>query len=372
MEVFSIAVGKTGRVDPRRLVVLAAVADEGGVGPAARALGHTPSAVSQQLSRLEREAGVPLVDRSGPHASLTEAGHLLAEHGRRVDRVLADAAGALGAWTGAAAGRVVLGVPPSAIAAVVGSALPELAERYPEVEPVVVEVDAAEGVAPLRSGRVDALLLGDDRDTATVLPPRTVATVLVEDEYRVVVPAGWTSATGLDHRRPITGPAAAARLDRRQPITDPAAAVGPDHQPGTPDPVADLDHQPWIVGPVESAHGRAFARFISAHGLTPARTHVAAQPWTTRAMLAAGLGAAVLPQFTAVRTPGVVVCEFDVPGSFVLRMVRRQGRPGPVPAVEAAVAAVRAAVLHAAEDYADSGTAPRDPVVTRLRDPSER
>jgi DNA-binding transcriptional LysR family regulator len=89
-------------------------------------------------------------------------------------------------------------------------------------------------------------------------------------------------------------------------------------------------------------------------------------------MLAAGLGAAVLPQFTAVRTPGVVVCEFDVPGSFVLRMVRRQGRPGPVPAVEAAVAAVRAAVLHAAEDYADSGTAPRDPVVTRLRDPSER
>ena len=314
-------------MDANRLVVLAAVADEGGVGPAARALGHTPSAVSQQLSRLEREVGLALVDRSGPRASLTEAGLLLAEHGRRIDQVLARAAGAVDGWSGQAAGRVVLGVPAGGIDVVLGVVLPELALCQPEVEPVIVEVTDDEGLALLRAGRLDVLMLADDRDTAFDLPPRTVATTVVEDQYRVVTPG--------------------------------------EGQPRSP---AELDAAAWISGPSGSANGRAFARFVGEHGITPARTHIAARPSTLRAMLAAGLGAAVLPQFAAVRTPGVAVCGFAVPGSFVLRMVRRQG---PVPAVEAVVSAVRAAVLRGAEDYADSGVAPREPRVRRLRDPSE-
>ncbi|WP_405691616.1 LysR family transcriptional regulator [Streptomyces sp. NBC_00057] len=54
------------------------MAKSGGLAPAARVLGHTRSAVSQQLAILEREVGLPLVDRSGTRMELTAAGRLLA------------------------------------------------------------------------------------------------------------------------------------------------------------------------------------------------------------------------------------------------------------------------------------------------------
>ena len=66
------------QLDPKRLVVLGEIADRGGISAAARALGHTSSAVSQQLTRLEQEVGVPLVDRTANGADLTATGRLLA------------------------------------------------------------------------------------------------------------------------------------------------------------------------------------------------------------------------------------------------------------------------------------------------------
>ena len=73
-------------LDIRRLQVLAAVVDTGSVTAAATRLGYTPSSVSQQLSVLEREAGVPLFEKHGRGIRPTEAGVLLAEHAERVFR----------------------------------------------------------------------------------------------------------------------------------------------------------------------------------------------------------------------------------------------------------------------------------------------
>ena len=64
-------------LDLRRLQVLAAVVDTGSVTAAATRLGYTPSSVSQQLSVLERETGLPLIEKNGRGIRPTEAGVLL-------------------------------------------------------------------------------------------------------------------------------------------------------------------------------------------------------------------------------------------------------------------------------------------------------
>src|SRR3954471_17152015 len=74
-------------LDVRRLRVLRELAARGTVAATAEALSFTPSAVSQQLSALEREAGVVLLEREGRRLLLTDAGRTLVTHG---DAVLAQ------------------------------------------------------------------------------------------------------------------------------------------------------------------------------------------------------------------------------------------------------------------------------------------
>ena len=73
-------------LDVRRLILLAEVVESGSMTATATALNYTPSAVSQQLRRLELEVGQPLVSRHSRGVSATEAGAVLAAHGRRVER----------------------------------------------------------------------------------------------------------------------------------------------------------------------------------------------------------------------------------------------------------------------------------------------
>src|SRR3989442_3763587 len=70
----------------RHLIALKAVSDEGSFGRAAKSLGYTQSAVSQQIAALERIVGEKLIDRpGGPRpVSLTEAGELLLRHANAI------------------------------------------------------------------------------------------------------------------------------------------------------------------------------------------------------------------------------------------------------------------------------------------------
>lgn len=71
-------------LDSHRLRLLKEFAERGTIVAAATALGYTPSAVSQQLAALEREAGVALLDRTARAAELTDAGRRLAAHAERI------------------------------------------------------------------------------------------------------------------------------------------------------------------------------------------------------------------------------------------------------------------------------------------------
>jgi DNA-binding transcriptional LysR family regulator len=320
-------------LDPRRLLVLHAVAQCGGIPSAARLLGHTPSAVSQQVRRLERETGVTLLARVGGRLELTDAGRALAEGGRRIGAALAQAAEDLAALDARAAGPVRIGISAWGMAEIALPAIRELARQQPHIRPLIIEADQTDGLEGLREGTLDVLMLSDDRQTAVALPPRVTARVMSEDEYKLVVPASW----------PV---------------------------PRTP---ADLDGRAWIVAPPHAASGRAFARFAAEHGLEPSERHRARQPSAVQVLLAGGLGAAVLPAFVANRLRDAVVTEIPVTGRYLVRILLRGGPGGaPSPAVRAVNLALRQASVDATERYAELGVAQREPVIsTRLLDPSE-
>src|SRR4029077_1502918 len=96
-------------LDLRRLRLLSELHQRGTIAAVADALQFTPSAVSQQLGILEREAGVPLLERAGRGVRLTDAALVLVEHAQdlleRADRAEAD----LAAAGGTVAGRVRIG-----------------------------------------------------------------------------------------------------------------------------------------------------------------------------------------------------------------------------------------------------------------------
>src|SRR6266496_430620 len=91
-------------LDVGRLLLLREVALRGTIAAAARSLGLTPSAVSQQLAVLEREAGTALLDRSPRGVALTGAGHALAARAASIVDVLAGARADLDRISGAVAG----------------------------------------------------------------------------------------------------------------------------------------------------------------------------------------------------------------------------------------------------------------------------
>src|SRR6267154_3431525 len=98
-------------LDVRKLIMLRAVAAEGSIAAAARALRYTRSAVSQQLSSLETEAGTALIDRRGNQVTLTPAGRVLLEHTERILVELRAAEATLSRDDQAVSGLLRVGVP---------------------------------------------------------------------------------------------------------------------------------------------------------------------------------------------------------------------------------------------------------------------
>src|SRR3954469_18108152 len=90
----------------RRLRLLRELRERGTIAPITDALVYAPSAGSQQLAALEREAGVPLLERVGRGVRLTDAAHRLADHADHVLGRLEQAEAELAAASGAVRGRV--------------------------------------------------------------------------------------------------------------------------------------------------------------------------------------------------------------------------------------------------------------------------
>src|SRR5205085_5484548 len=142
------------------------VAQRGSFTAAADTLSYTQSAVSQQISALERETGAVLVERDRKRARLTEAGEILLGHADAILGRIAHAERDLSAYLHARAGRLRLAAFESAGAALVPAAVEAFHERHPHVELNVVQMEPEEAGAQLESRQLD-LAVVYDLDPAT-------------------------------------------------------------------------------------------------------------------------------------------------------------------------------------------------------------
>jgi len=186
-------------LDAHALRVVKAIADTGSITGAARSLGYSQPAISQQLRRLERRAGMPIVSRVGRGVRLTEAGRVLARHAATVTTALDAAAGDLAELRGLRAGRVRIAAFASASSTVVPRVIAAVTARRPGVSISFVEAEPPEAIAAVRENRADIALTysypGDRREHLESAASGLSVHEVGGDDTVVVVPADHPSAS---------------------------------------------------------------------------------------------------------------------------------------------------------------------------------
>jgi DNA-binding transcriptional LysR family regulator len=170
--------------------VLREVAERGSITAAAQALSFTPSAVSQQIATLEREAGVALVERGPRSIRLTAAGRALAEHTDGILASLEAAEAEIQAIAGVRGGLLRLASFPTAYATIMPAAITEFRSRHPGVELTLTEADPLLSISRLKSGEVDLALLYEYDYVPLPDDDAIQRTVLMDDPIRVLLPRG--------------------------------------------------------------------------------------------------------------------------------------------------------------------------------------
>jgi molybdate transport repressor ModE-like protein len=239
-----------------RLRVLRAVARSGSLTAAADELSYSPSAVSQQVAALEREAGTALVERRARGVVLTEAGRTLVEHAEVLLAQAEAAEAALQDLADLRRGHLRLGSFATAAANVLPRAIDAFRARHPAVRLTVGQTTPHESVAALAAGRLD-LALTVDLDAR---PAEGVEVVhLFDDPVRLAI-----------HRdHPL---AAAADLD-----------------------LADLAQETWIDVPRATSGGKVLARACAVAGFEPRIAYESDDYTVIQELVGVGVGLALLP-----------------------------------------------------------------------------
>jgi DNA-binding transcriptional LysR family regulator len=182
-------------LDIRRLQVLAAVVDTGSVTAAATRLGFTPSSISQQVSQLERETGVPLLEKSGRGIKPTAAGLLLAEHAATVLRAVADAEEALDDLRAGRSGRVRVMSFASAGDSLLPAAVASLRSSQPGLHVATTIGESDQAYDLLRAGQIEVALVLEPFGVGDAPDDDLVRLHLLDDPYRAMLPEGHRLAS---------------------------------------------------------------------------------------------------------------------------------------------------------------------------------
>ena len=251
------------------LRAIAALAVHGSMTAAAGTLGYTPSAVSQQIARLERDARQVHIDRRGRTVTLTDAGRIMAESAARVINELEAMGAQLHANSATVRGEMKVAAFATAARGLLPTAVRDLTRRHPELTVQLLEVDSHRSVELLTRGFVDLAIAHDWQGMPLELPEGAEARHLGDDVSDVLVPA--------DHR--LVG------------------AAGVDFE--------DLAEDAWLYEPGSVAHD--FLLHAYRHAPRPDRFgHMVTEYATQIAMVDAGLGLALVPRMGRGPLPGGV------------------------------------------------------------------
>lgn len=284
-------------LDARRLRLLRDLARLGTIAAVAEAHTYTPSAVSQQLSTLEKEAGVALLERTGRRVVLTPAGTVLVREAEAVLAALEQAHAAVRAAGSALAGPLRIGAFPTAVRTLLPSALVALGRDHPLLELMVTELDPAEVPDALRDRRLDVGLVQDyDIEPVAPAPDLDSVALLTETVY----------------------------------LASPSAVD-----------LASTRDTPWIISSPGTLCHAVTLRVCRTAGFIPRVRHRADDFATVLALVAAGQGVSLVPALAAGAAPaGVELVALELRRR--TRVAFRRGSAAH-PAVAAFVDALRAA-----------------------------
>ncbi|WP_330276281.1 LysR substrate-binding domain-containing protein [Lentzea sp. NBC_00516] len=250
-----------------RLRILHAVSTTGSVRGAAEALHVTTSAVSQQLSRLEREIGQPLLEKQGRGVRLTDAGDLLADHAgrllRQVELVETDLAG----HRGAVAGTLTVAAFATAARGLLPTVLHTLRQRHPNLSARLAELEPDESIAKLRHADVDIAVVQDWPEEPLTVPDGISSAPLLEDVLDVALPA-------------------------HHPLADRATVT-----------LDELSGEDWVGWPSDEICHGWLENTLRRNGIQRQVRHTASEHSTQLALVTAGLGAAIIPRLGRGATP---------------------------------------------------------------------
>jgi DNA-binding transcriptional LysR family regulator len=181
-------------IDVRRLRLLRELAARGTVAAVADALSYTPSAVSQQLAVLEREAGVRLLERAGRGVRLTSAGQVLVGHAEAVLARLEQAEADLAAAAGGIAGTIRIASFQTGAGALVAPTIRKLGESHPRLRCELLEMEAEESLPALRLGDVDVAVAEEYEHAPRPRDPALERHDLGRDRLVLVLPRDHPAA----------------------------------------------------------------------------------------------------------------------------------------------------------------------------------
>ncbi|MGH3279179.1 MAG: LysR family transcriptional regulator [Trebonia sp.] len=284
--------------DLRRLRIFAAVVDGGSFTAAASALFLSQPAVSQQMAILEREAGVPLLERLPRGIRLTAAGELLAE---RTSRLLAEMEAIEEELRRLGDGiqEVHLGAFPTAGADLVPLTISAYRERHPDVRVVLTPAHANDVIAQMHSSHISVGLVWDYDFAPHVLTPSGFDRVeLLADPMRVIVPTGHEAA-----------------LEREIALRD-------------------LAEEPWIVRAHRPPYAQVFEQMCRIAGFDPQIAFRTDDYQAIQGLVAARVGIGVAPRLSLAPLRQDVVAVPMAPPTFSRRIaalaVPAENRPSTV------------------------------------------
>ncbi|HYG92543.1 MAG TPA: LysR family transcriptional regulator [Nocardioides sp.] len=247
-------------IDLDALTGLRAVATYGSVVAAAEATGFTPSAVSQQVKRLERQTGVPLLERVGRGVMLTSHGRYLVDAGERLLADLEQLESALQSRADVVAGRVRLVAFSTAMRGLVAPVARRLREDHPALELTLEEREPWDAVELVAAGRCEIGLVHRWGGVPLDVPDHVVATAVDRDVADLIVHR--------DHP-----------LARRRSVTP-----------------HDLSDEDWIATPESTICRQWLHRMFDGTGRPPRIAHVLMEFESHLALARAGLGVALIPR----------------------------------------------------------------------------
>lgn len=247
-------------IDLSSLTSLRAVDTHGSVVSAAVALGFTPSAVSQQVKRLEKQTGVPLLERVGRGVMLTSHGRYLVDNGARLLSDLEEIESGLHQQSGAVAGHLRLTAFSTAMRGLIAPAVGDLRTAHPTLTLTLAEREPWDTVDLVASGQSDLGVVHSWGDVLLAIPDHLASTPVAKDVADVIVRR--------DH--------VLARRKRVRPH--------------------DLVDEDWIATPEGTICRQWLTRMYDGTGRLPRIAHQSLEFDSHLALVRAGLGIALVPR----------------------------------------------------------------------------